>query len=383
MFETGTDPKTHWIINNADLAQQCEYWQQLEFVALDTEFVRVNTFYAKVGLIQVSDGQNAWLIDPLAIDAWQPLADVLNNPNVLKVLHAAGEDLEIFSRTCGALPAPLFDSQLAAAFLNWGASLGYSALVEKTLGVSLPKGETRSNWCQRPLSPAQTQYAAEDVLHLARLYQVLHPQLSAQKRTWLLEDGAQMSAALRQVPASELAWQSVKLAWKLSPQQLAVLRTICAWREQTARERDRPKGWIVHESALWPLACFAPDNLAALARIEGIDPQTVRRDGPTLLALIKQATALPPEQWPSPLPAPLPPSAKKTLHRLREVVEQQAQHLDMSAELLLRKKVLQDLLQSGFPNGPWQLPPSLCGWRREVLGEALLAALTTKTAQGN
>jgi len=375
--------KTHWIINNADLAQQCEHWQQLEFVALDTEFVRVNTFYAKVGLIQVSDGQNVWLIDPLLIDAWQPFADLLKNPDILKVLHAAGEDLEIFSRVCGALPVPLFDSQLAAAFLNLGIRLGYCALVEKTLGVSLCKGETRSNWCQRPLSPAQTQYAAEDVLHLARLYQALHPQLSAQKMAWLLEDGAQMMTALRQPPSPELAWQSVKLAWKLSAPQRAVLRAICAWREQTARERDRPKGWIVHESALWPLACFAPDNLAALSRIEGIDPQTVRRDGQTLLALIKQAAALPPEQWPLPLPAPLPPSAKKTLQILREVVEQQAQRLNMAAELLLRKKVLQDLLQSGFPDGPWQLPSSLCGWRREVLGEPLLMALEAKTEQGN
>jgi len=367
--------QTHWITNNTDLAAHCEHWQQLPFIALDTEFVRVNSFYAKVGLIQVSDGQSAWLIDPLLINAWQPFAAVLNNPNVLKVLHAAGEDLEIFNRTCGALPAPLFDSQLAAAFLNRGASLGYSALVESVLGTVLAKGETRSDWCQRPLSAAQTQYAAEDVLHLARLYQALSPQLSAQKSAWLLQDGAQMAAALGEQIAPEDAWQSVKLAWKLKPQQLCVLRSLCQWREQIARERDRPKGWVLHESALWPLACFAPDNLASLSRIEGIAPQTVRRDGQTLLSLIKQAKALPPEQWPNPLPAPLPPSAKQALKMLREVIEQQAQRLDISAELLLRKKVLQDLLQSGFPSGPWQLPPSLFGWRREQLGEQLLEAL--------
>jgi len=373
--------KTYWILNSADLAQQCERWQQLEFIALDTEFVRVNTFYAKVGLIQVSDGQSAWLIDPLLIENWQPFADVLNNPNVLKVLHAAGEDLEVFNRTCGALPQPLFDSQLAAAFLNLGASLGYSALVEKVLGTVLPKGETRSDWCQRPLSAAQAQYAAEDVLHLAALYQALQARLSAQKRAWLLEDGAQMVAALQNPPPVNSAWQNVKLAWKLSASQCAVLRALCAWREQVARERDRPKGWILHESALWPLARFQPDNLSALSRIEGIAPQTVRRDGQTLLALIKQAAALPADEYPTPLPAPLPPSAKKPLHILREVVEQQAQRLEMAAEVLLRKKALHDLLQSGFPNGPWQLPPSLVGWRREVLGDVLLAAL--KTAAGS
>jgi len=367
--------KICWIINDADLSAQCANWQQLKFIALDTEFVRVNTFYAQIGLIQVSDGQSAWLIDPVLIEHWQPFADVLENPNVLKVLHAPSEDLEVFSRTCGALPAPLFDSQLAAAFLNLGASLGYCALVEKVLGVTLSKAETRSNWCQRPLSGEQVQYAAEDVLHLAALFQALQPQLSTQKTAWLLEDGAQRVAALQNAPPLENAWQSVKLAWKLSASQLAVLRALCAWREQVARERDRPKGWILPESALWPLARFAPDNLAALSRIEGIHPQCVRRDGQTLLALIKQASALPPEHYPAPLAAPLPPSAKGLLKMLSEVTRQQAQRFELSCELLLRKKVLQDLLQTGFPNGPWQLPPSLCGWRRDMLGDVLLKAL--------
>jgi len=370
----------HWITNNADLAAQCAYWQQCPFIALDTEFVRVNTFYAKVGLIQLSDGQSAWLIDPLLINAWQPFACVLKNPDVLKVLHACGEDLEIFKRTCGALPAPLFDSQLAAAFLNLGASLGYSALVEQVLGVLLPKGETRSNWCQRPLSDAQIQYAAEDVLHLAALYQALYPRLSSQKTAWLLQDGAQMVTAQQNPPSFSEAWQSVKLAGKLSAPQRAVLRALCAWRERCARERDRPKGWVLHESALWPLARWQPDNLAALSRIEGIAPHTVRRDGSTLLALIKHAATLPPEDCPAALPAPLPPSASKTLQALREVVARQAQGLEIAAQLLLRKKVLQDLLQSGFPSGPWQLPTSLCGWRRDVLGDMLLAALKAKTA---
>jgi len=365
----------HQVIDNSDLAKQCAHWQQQGFIALDTEFVRINTFYAKIGLIQVSDGQSAWLIDPLRIDDWQPFACLLQNPAVLKVLHACAEDLEVFARTCGALPVPLFDSQLAAAFLNLGVNVGYCALVQKLLGITLPKGETRSNWCERPLSAAQVRYAAEDVLHLAQLYQALRPRLSAQKNAWLLEDGAQMVAALQSAPAEDNAWQSVKLAWKLSARQRAVLRAICCWRERCARERDRPKGWILHESALFALALRQPDNLASLSRTEGISAQTVRRDGNRLLALIQQAAALPLADCPPALPAPLPAQAGERLQALRETVRQQAQRLDMAAELLLRKKILQDLLQSGYPDGPWHLPPSLRGWRREVLAEPLLAVL--------
>ncbi len=180
----------HWIRDNDSLGQFCAEWQQLPFVALDTEFMRVDTFYPIAGLLQIGDGVRAYLIDPLTIDNWQPLAALLENPAVVKVVHACSEDLEVLLRLTGSLPAPLFDTQLAAAYLNLGFSMGYSRLVQEVLGIDLPKGETRSDWLQRPLSDTQISYAAEDALHLAEVFVQLRPKLSDDKYAWVLEDGA-------------------------------------------------------------------------------------------------------------------------------------------------------------------------------------------------
>ena len=258
----------HWILDDASLARHCTDWRRLPFVALDTEFMRVDTFYPIAGLVQVGDGERAFLIDPLEIRDWSPFADLLEDPNVVKVLHACSEDLEVFLRLTGSLPVPLFDTQLAAGYLNLGFSMGYSRLVQAVLDIELPKGETRSDWLQRPLSPTQISYAAEDAQHLAEVYRVLQPRLSADKQAWVLEDGAELVANLRREIDPDEAYREAKLAWKLSRQQLAVLRALCAWRERQARERNQPRNRIIREHSLWPLARTQPDNLVDLARIE-------------------------------------------------------------------------------------------------------------------
>lgn len=174
----------HWIRDDQTLAEHCQSWRELPFVALDTEFMRVDTFYPKAGLIQVGVGEHAYLIDPLLIGDWQPLADLLDDTAVVKVLHACSEDLEVLLRLTGKLPQPLFDTQLAAGYLNIGFSMGYSRLVQEVLGLDLPKGETRSDWLQRPLSDTQVSYAAEDAVHLAELFSALRPKLSDDKYAW-------------------------------------------------------------------------------------------------------------------------------------------------------------------------------------------------------
>ena len=372
----------HWIRDNAELARQCQAWRQQPFVALDTEFMRVDTFYPIAGLLQASTGEGAWLIDPLCIDDWTPLAALLDDRGVTKVLHACSEDLEVFQRLLGCQPRPLFDTQLAAAYLNLGFSMGYSRLVQAVLGLELPKGETRSDWLQRPLSETQVSYAAEDVQHLAELYQALLPRLSAEKHAWLLEDGAELVDSLGRDSDPQQAWREVKLAWKLSRQQLAVLRALCAWRETQARLRDQPRNRILREGTLWHLARLQPQDRVSLARIEDMHPRTVRQDGETLLRLIAEAAGLPPEQWPQPLDEPLPLEASGLLKKLRSVGQQEAEQLDMAPELMLRKKVLEALLKSGFPHGPYHLPDSLKGWRRERMGAALLARITALTTPG-
>ncbi|HCN44580.1 MAG TPA: ribonuclease D, partial [Pseudomonas sp.] len=241
----------HWITDDSALVEHCRQWRQLPFVAVDTEFMRVDTFYPKAGLIQVGDGQRAFLIDPLLINDWQPLAGLLEDQAVTKVLHACSEDLEVLARLTDSLPAPLFDTQLAAGYLNLGFSMGYSRLVQEVLGIELPKGETRSDWLQRPLSETQVSYAAEDAVHLAELYERLRPQLSDDKNAWVLEDGAELVLQLRREIDPYELYRDAKLAWKLSRAQLAVLRELCAWRELEARERDVPRNRILREHAMW------------------------------------------------------------------------------------------------------------------------------------
>ncbi|CAM3722779.1 ribonuclease D [Pseudomonas wadenswilerensis] len=365
----------HWICDDRSLAEHCLQWRTLPFVALDTEFMRVDTFYPKAGLIQVGDGARAYLIDPLRIGDWQPLAGLLEDPQVIKVLHACSEDLEVLSRLTGSLPAPLFDTQLAAGYLNLGFSMGYSRLVQEVLGIDLPKGETRSDWLQRPLSETQVSYAAEDAVHLAELYERLRPQLSDDKNAWVLEDGAELVAQLRREIDPYELYRDAKLAWKLSRAQLAVLRELCAWREREARARDLPRNRIVRENALWPMARTQPDSLSALAKIEDMHPRTIRQDGEFLLGLIKQAASLPPSEWPPAVPEPLPIEASALLKQLRAIGQAEAERLNIAPELMLRKKTLELLLKSGYPNGPYQLPESLRGWRRERMGQALLDCL--------
>ncbi|MDD2060959.1 ribonuclease D [Pseudomonas sp. GD03860] len=371
----------HWICDDSSLAEHCLQWRKLPFVALDTEFMRVDTFYPIAGLIQVGDGARAYLIDPLRVGNWQPLAELLEDPQVIKVLHACSEDLEVLSRLTGSLPSPLFDTQLAAGYLNLGFSMGYSRLVQEVLGIELPKGETRSDWLQRPLSETQVSYAAEDAVHLAELYERLRPQLSDEKNAWVLEDGAELVAQLRRETDPNELYRDAKLAWKLSRAQLAVLRELCAWREREARARDLPRNRILRENALWPMAKTQPQTLSALAKIEDMHPRTIRQDGEFLLELIKQAASLPPEQWPAALPEPLPIEASALLKQLRAIGQAEAERLNIAPELMLRKKILELLLKSGYPNGPYQLPDSLRGWRRERMGQALLDCLASAGEQ--
>ncbi|MFK0088749.1 ribonuclease D [Pseudomonas sp. NPDC090755] len=365
----------HWICDDSSLAEHCLQWRKLPFVAVDTEFMRVDTFYPIAGLIQVGDGARAYLIDPLLIGNWQPLAELLEDRQVIKVLHACSEDLEVLSRLTGSLPTPLFDTQLAAGYLNLGFSMGYSRLVQEVLGIELPKGETRSDWLQRPLSQTQVSYAAEDAVHLAELYERLRPQLSDEKHAWVLEDGAELVAQLRRETDPYELYRDAKLAWKLSRAQLAVLRELCAWREREARARDLPRNRILRENALWPMARTQPDTLAALAKIEDMHPRTIRQDGEALLALIKQAASVPPSEWPPALPEPLPIEASALLKQLRAIGQAEGERLNIAPELMLRKKTLELLLKSGYPKGPYQLPDSLRGWRRERMGQALLDCL--------
>jgi ribonuclease D len=289
-----------------------------EVVMVDTEFMRRSTFYPEVALVQLcfsaGDGRRAlcgdipedmaFLIDPLMINDPTPLAALFSNPSVLKVLHSGSEDLEVFQRWLGVLPQPLFDTQRAAALLNLGFGLGYRALVQVVCGVDIPKDETRSDWLQRPLTESQCEYAGLDVTWLAPVWRELHARCARKnKLDWVLSDGRDATRVLG--TENDECYKRIKAAWKLDRQQLGNLAAVCRWREDTARQRDKPRGWIIDDPTCLRLALAAPDSLTALGKLEDIPSQIVRRYGDELIAVLSAQRNASERDLPPPLPPPL------------------------------------------------------------------------------
>lgn len=365
-----------WITTDAALNSACQLWQKQTALALDTEFIRVDTFYPIAGLIQVSDGQLSYLLDPLSIQDWRCFAAVLDNPNVVKILHACSEDLEVLHRLVGTLPAPLFDTQIACSYLNIGFSLGYSRLVENLLGVHLDKDETRSDWLQRPLTATQELYAAQDTLYLIEIYQLLTAQLTEEKYQWVLDDGHDLvNHHYEQSQTIAERWQQVKLAWKLTPQQLAMLRAISHWREVTARERNVPRNRVLRENALWELAVQQPNDIGHLSRLPEMSPKTVRMDGDNLLKIIAQVNMLSKSQWPEPLPEPLNVKEAKLYKKIRNIGNIVAEQLNIAPEIVLRKKIAEEIVRTWLKTGQLVLPNELKSWRRAYLAPVLVESL--------
>lgn len=358
-----------WVDSQSELESLCARWQQQAAIAIDTEFMRSHTYFPHAGLIQVGDGQGCYLIDPLAIDDLSALTALMVHPETIKVIHSCSEDLEVFRFLLGVVPKPMFDTQIAAAFANIGFSMGYAALVQDQLSIDLEKGETRSDWMQRPLSQSQLHYAALDVAYLLIVYGKILSQLKSLGRlSWVQEECATLVAAAESPDDFSLAYTKIKLAWKLYPDQLAVLRAVCIWRESKARELDIPRNRLMKEGAAWEVARRKPTQLKQLAHIEGMGNRTLKEYGQELLDLI--AVAAQTSDLPERLPKPLTPAQGEILKAFKAVAQEVSQAQAITPEILTRKKDLEALTRSVLA-GQVQLPDSFGGWRYAVIGEQL------------
>lgn len=362
-----------WIDQDDQLASLCNTWQQQAAIAVDTEFMRSETFYPIAGLLQIGDGNGCYLIDPLAIKNDQPLRDLMRNPAVTKVLHSCSEDLEVFQRWLGVIPAPLFDTQIAAAFAGLGFSLGYSNLVRNLLNTEIPKDETRSDWLQRPLSLAQLKYAALDVAHMLVVYGKLLQLLKANGRLeWVRSDCADLVINAGKAENFAEAYQKVGFAWKLRPQELAILRDLCIWREIEARARDIPRNRLIKEPALWEIARKKVQDLDQLKKIPDVPSRTLNNDAETILDIVCNAANSPEASWPARLDPPLAQSEGPLVKNLKSFVREFAEQQQIPAEVLIRKKDYEFIVRSGMNGGSYQLPLRLQGWRFPLIGERLL-----------
>src|SRR3569833_1048425 len=279
------DQTALYIDDTRALAALCTRLRGTEWIALDTEFVREKTLYPILCLIQIASADTLACIDPLALPDLDPLLDVLNDPAITKVMHAARQDMEIFNHLRGELPRPVFDTQLAAPLLGLQEQIGYAALVDNILNVKLDKAHIRADWSQRPLSPAQLEYAADDVRYLAVLYPRLRDTLAAKARLqWLAGDFAELSnPRLYACPPAD-AWLRIKGTPRLRTRQLAVAQALAAWREETAQRQNRPRSWILRDENLLDLARLQPLGIGELAQVRGLHEQAVARRGAARLA---------------------------------------------------------------------------------------------------
>jgi ribonuclease D len=356
------------ISDTAALGSWCDRNEDARFVTLDTEFERQRTFFAQLCLIQLATPQSVACIDPLGGVELAALFDYLAAPNRTKIMHAGRQDFEVLHFVGAPRMTPIIDTQIAAALAGFAEQIGYADLVQNLLGVTLEKSQTRTNWKQRPLTPAQLHYAADDVRYLAAVSDALTERLSLLGRNeWLLEDCASLQDAEVIDPPVELAWKRVKGLAALSEDAFRRSVNLAAWRENAARNRDLPRSWVLKDAELVALALASPADQRVLSAVLGHEPGKLRRDGEAILeamnAVSANSTALQPRTLPP------TPEERQTLKRLNSGVQTIADELGLNASILLTRREMEQIVRG-------ELPARIVhGWRGNVLGD-LLAKFT-------
>jgi len=360
------------------LVSLCGVLSGQEWICLDTEFIREKTYFPQLCLIQVSTPERIACIDPIAIRDLSPLKSILSDTGITKVFHAASQDMEILYYELGLTPAPIFDTQVAAALMGMGDQVGYGRLVEDLLNVQLDKSHSRTDWSLRPLEPEQVNYAADDVRYLRDLYLYQLNWLGERNRlNWLEHDFEHMTDPARYQPKPEQMWRRIKGNQRLKSGQLMTLSKIAEWRELRAIEANRPRRWILKDEVMLEIARRAPRDTEALGKIRGLEEGTIRRHGNQLLDLIKEAREIPREEWPV-------LEKRQRLDETQEVVVEllmaelrlSALEASISPQAIATRRQVEQLA-----TGRRDLD-LLEGWRLELAGRHLLDLLEGRTALG-
>jgi len=359
------------------LSEACALLGRAKELAVDTEFHREDSYYARFALLQIASRDACYLIDPLAISDLSPVWELLGAPGIVKVFHAARQDVEIILHEGGLIPAPLFDTQIAASLLGYGLQVGFGNLVERILNTTLAKGESFSDWLHRPLRPEQLRYAANDVLYLMPIYRRLKQELErAGRLDWLAEEQATIcSEETYRIVPEEMFWR-VKGNSKLRPHSLAILSALADWRERTAQREDRPRRRIISDEALVEIARKTNGDRVPFERIRGMRAATIKKYGKEIQSVWKKGLETPESQWPRRTAAPNH-SAGTELRRelLSTLVKLRADEERIAANILADKADLAALASWGGRNGAPPDVACLRGWRRRLVGEALLRLL--------
>ncbi|MTJ83936.1 MAG: ribonuclease D [Telmatospirillum sp.] len=359
------------IADTAALAAFCERLKSAPYITVDTEFVREKTYWPQLCLVQLAGPDEAHAVDPLApgMDL-SPLFALMADPAVLKVFHAARQDVEIFHHLSGAIPAPLFDTQVAAMVCGFGDAVSYETLATQLARARIDKSLRFTDWAQRPLTEKQLHYALSDVTHLRPAYEKLQKRLDRDGRSdWLVEEMAILTDPRTYRTEPEEAWLRLKPR-SSSPKFLVVLRELAAWREREAQERDLPRQRVIRDEALLEIAAHAPSRPEDLARTRGLSKGLAEgRIGTAILEAVARALAVPEQDWPRPLErVDLPRGLGPVVDLLKVLLKLKCDQHDVAQKLVASSSDLEAIAADDQAD-----VMALKGWRRTLFGEDALA----------
>jgi ribonuclease D len=375
--------KIHPLITSSDeLAALCERLSRAQFIAVDTEFMRENTYWPELCLVQVADENEAAAIDPLAAGLdMTPLLELLtNNEDVLKVFHAGGQDVEIIFNATGRTPHPIFDTQIAMMAISQSEQIGYSNLVESWLGKAIDKGARFTDWSRRPLTERQIEYAIGDVTYLADIFpRILKKLVKTGRGEWLDAEMEKLADPENYRNDPTLAWRRIKAAGR-NPAMLGRLKALAEWRELEAQDKDIPRGRIVRDETLADIASHPPREQADLAKVRGLSQGWKDNEiGRRLMETLARSKPLSDDELPprTPRGAPLGKEGALVADLLKLLLKIRAREIDVAARLLARSEELEQLA-AGLRKGL----PMLEGWRYDQFGRDALDLVEGKLAFG-
>ncbi|WP_137678992.1 ribonuclease D [Aurantiacibacter suaedae] len=367
------------ITKSAELAELCERLAEHDFVCVDTEFMRENTYYPLLCLIQIGNGEEAAAVDPLAkgIDL-TPLWNLLcENEDVLKVFHAGGQDVEIVYNFTGKTPHPIFDTQIAMMAISQSEQIGYANLVESWLGKTIDKGARFTDWSRRPLTERQIEYAIGDVTYLADIFpRILKKLIKTDRGHWLDAEMEKLADPANYANDLEVAWRRIRAPGR-NPAVLGRLKALAAWRETEAQGKDIPRGRIIRDETLADIASHPPKKQADLAKVRGLSQAWAENDiGKRLMKVLAGAEPLPSDELPERAGrgAPLGKEGALVADLLKLLLKIRCREIDVASRLLTRSDEM-EALAAGI-----RKLPVLEGWRYEVFGRDALELVEGKLA---
>ena len=366
-----------YIATQENLAAFVERARSSSVLAIDTEFLREKTYYAKLCLLQMATDDEVVIVDPFEMDDLSVLAPLLTDERIVKLFHAAGQDLEIILREVGVLPRPVFDTQIAAALLGHTQQIGYAALVHAECGMSLKKIDSFTDWSRRPLSASQRDYAADDVVYLPRLYAGMRAALEEKGRLhWLDHDFEELSDPARYEANERERFRRLKRVSQLSRRQLSAAREVAAWRELEAQRRDVPRKWVVTDEQIVEACKREARTIDELFMVRGLSDRLSTKDARAVVSLISSALSAPPDTWPElDRCGKSEPNVDAELDLMSALVRLRAKENGIAFPTLASHDDLARVAR-GYREGV----DLLRGWRRAIVGEELLELLDGRLA---